>query len=208
MDNSLIKICGIRSVFIAQAAVRAGADFIGLVFHPGSKRFVDLELARDIVGATREVNGVPVAVFVDHSAKQMQEFCQATDIEMVQLHGDSARSEQHLLPDHYQRIYVCPVSENGPLAPVLQGLLSCDVQRDYVLFDHLCAGSGQTFAWDKLNYCGPFRTGIAGGLNQANVNKAMQSLQPKLVDVSSGVEGVNGEKDIVLIKEFIEQVHP
>lgn len=206
MHNPLIKICGIRSAFMAQAAVRSGADFIGLVCHSSSKRFVDIELACTIAETTRAVNGVPVAVFVGQTSEQMRTFCQETGIEMVQLHGDRSRSEQHLLPDHYPRIYVCPVEETGPQTLALQGLLACDVQRDYVLFDHICPGSGQTFAWDKLDYCGPFRKGIAGGLNQANVRKVLQSLQPQLVDVSSGVEGVNGEKDIVLIREFVTAV--
>lgn len=203
MQNRVIKICGVRSTHMAQAAICAGADLIGIVSHPNSKRFVDLETASKIAQSVYAVNGMPVAVFVDQNAVEMQLFCQETGIEIVQLHGDRARHAHHLLPDHYQRIYVCSVEEKG--LQHLQGLAHCDVNRDYVLFDSACPGSGQAFAWDKLEYKGPFRRGIAGGLHPKNVKEAIQILKPSLVDVSSGVEDSSEEKSIGLIKEFIEK---
>lgn len=208
MDNPGIKICGIRTAEMAQAVVKAGADFIGVVCHPGSKRFVDVATARDITAATYAAKGLPVAVFVNHSAEQMLRFCQDTGIKIVQLNGDLSREEQHLLPEEYQRIYVCPVDETGPKTAVLQGLSACDIQRDYLLFDHANSGSGRTFVWHTLEYRGPFRIGIAGGLSKDNVNAAVQTFHPCFVDVSSRVENPSGEKDIHLIREFITAARP
>lgn len=207
MPNPLIKICGIRSANMAQQAVAAGANFIGIICHPGSKRYVDDPTAKEIAGVTRAEGGVPVAVFVDHSAVQMQSFCDRNGIDVVQVHGDNARTDHGKLPQHYRRIYACPVGDAGVRTEDLRQLQICDPQRDYVLFDHTQAGSGQVFAWEKLAYSGLLRTGIAGGIHRGNVREMLEILAPELVDTSSGVEcGISGEKDVRLIKEFIQTV--
>lgn len=202
----LIKICGIRSAPIAQAAVRAGADMIGIICHPSSKRYVDCATAKNIATATREVGGVPVAVFVDHTVSQMTALCDIAGITTVQLHGDSARKTHTALSPQYQKIFVCPVGASGCYPHDLAQLQACDRQRDFVLFDHPIAGSGQVFPWENLDDTGCLRMGIAGGLHQDNVSIAIERFQPAFVDVSSGVENLAGEKDIELIREFIEVV--
>ncbi|MCX7091065.1 MAG: bifunctional indole-3-glycerol phosphate synthase/phosphoribosylanthranilate isomerase [Legionellales bacterium] len=203
---SKVKICGLRTVQLAEEAVAAGADLIGIVCHPASKRYVDLETAQAIAHATRAKGGIPVAVFVDHNAQEMMTFCQATGIQMVQLHGANARREHPLLPAHYQRIYVCPVDDSGVVPEDFAGLVSCDPARDYVLFDHVQAGSGKVFAWDKVLYTGSLPMGIAGGIRMYNVGEVIKKFHPALIDVSSGVEGVSGEKDGDLIRAFILKI--
>ena len=207
MSNPLIKICGIRSANMAQQAVAAGANFIGIICHLGSMRYVDDAIAKEIAQITRAEGGVPVAVFVDHNAVQMRSFCERNEIDVVQLHGDKARTEHGKLPQHYQRIYACPVGDAGIRPEDLTQLEVCDLQRDYVLFDHTQAGSGQAFAWESLTYSGPLRTGIAGGIHSGNVREMLDILAPELVDISSGVEsGIAGGKDIRLISDFIQTV--
>jgi phosphoribosylanthranilate isomerase len=49
---------------------------------------------------------------------------------------------------------------------------------------------------------------LAGGLTPQNVNRAIQTLAPYAVDVSSGVESERGVKDIALIEEFCRAVNP
>ena len=61
MDSLLIKICGIRTSEMAYAAGLAGADFIGVVFHPQSRRYVSQELAREIATAAIEAGAIRVA---------------------------------------------------------------------------------------------------------------------------------------------------
>lgn len=207
MHNPLIKICGIRSPELAQHAALAGADFIGIVFHPTSKRHVDIEHAKEIASATLEKNALPVAVFVEQSAQQMREICECCNINVIQLHGTEARKQHHLLSHHYKRFYVQSVSTNGLSENDFDGgLVHCEAQRDYVLFDNVQAGKGKTFDWDNFTYHGPFRFCLAGGLTPRNVAVAIKKLQPDLVDVSSGVEGLSGEKEVGLIVDFIHAV--
>lgn len=201
-----IKICGLRSPELAQAAVEAGADWIGLVCHPASKRFVDLAVAKDIAAATLASGGVPVAVFVDQNADEMLVFCEVTGIQVVQLHGAIARREHIYLPPLYPRIFVCGVGDEGIDQDDLLGTAVCNPCRDYVLFDHKISGSGQRFSCDALHYEEALPLGIAGGLTAVNVREVIETFRPALVDVSSGVETLVGVKDSVKMKAFIEAV--
>ena len=207
MSKVAIKICGIRDPDMAKEAVLAGADFIGIIFHPPSKRCVSIAQATDIASAVKAQGAKPVAVFVDHSSEQMAQICQETDIQMVQLQSDRAKSQHHRLPADYRRIYVQSVAANGRLDPDEAGGLSyCHPIRDYLLFDNREGGKGQPFNWEAFHYQGTFPWGLAGGLTVDNVKIALKKYPLALVDVSSGVENAHGEKDKALIRQFIYTV--
>lgn len=199
--KTMIKICGVKDPTTALEAAEAGADLIGLVFHPASKRFVDVMTARTIVQALAETDAKAVAVFTDHSAAEMERICNKTQIKMVQLHGERARREQELLPHDVQRICV-----QSPDSVVSNEVRACDPQRDYLLFDHSDPGKGFCFDWNAFHYHGPFSWFLAGGLTLDNISRALQQLHPSGVDISSGVERCPGIKDIHLVKKFIEEV--
>jgi phosphoribosylanthranilate isomerase len=207
MIKPLIKICGVRTPEIAEIAAYAGAHFIGLLLTSRSKRCVDITQAERIAIAARAYNAIPVAVFVDETAHQMQEICVATGITTIQLHGAIAQQQHVHLPAGYPRIYVQSVLNNGQLQSGHNTLKFCDVRRDFLLFDHIDAGQGHTFPWNAVHYQGPFRLGLAGGLSAHNVAQAISSLKPHLIDVSSGVENQFGQKDAALIQQFITAVH-
>ncbi|NNM59759.1 MAG: phosphoribosylanthranilate isomerase [Legionellales bacterium] len=207
MNKPVIKICGVCDPKMAGEAARLGADFVGIIFHPQSRRFVKIEQTKAIAAAAKENGAIPVAVFVDHTADQMAEICIQSDIQTIQLHGSMARKQHSLLPADYQRIYVQAVSSAGVINnDADNGLLYCDPRRDYLLFDNVEAGKGRPFNWDAFKYSGHFRMGLAGGLTPDNVGLAIKKFQPALVDVSSGVENSSGEKDLRLIKDFIKAV--
>src|SRR3990167_4033618 len=135
-QHPLIKICGITDPNIARDAITLGATYIGLVMYTKSKRYVPLPLANTIAYAVKKQGGIPVAVFVDADAKQMQMICDYCDMNTVQLHGAVSRKNHYLLPDTYQRIYVRPVNQVG----IMQtdddaGLAYLNEKRDKLLFD-------------------------------------------------------------------------
>lgn len=206
MVNQLIKICGIREVSTAQLAVAAGANYIGIIFDPLSPRYVTLTQAKCIASAVSNIGAIPVAVFVNHTADEMNRICEATNIRTVQLHGVFARAAHASLPTAYQRIYVVPISQFNKLKNNMLENAGLKIDRDFILIDAVTPGQGKPFNWSALHYRLSFRWFLAGGLNPSNVTTAMQLLKPDGLDVSSGVESSRGIKDICLIRRFVASV--
>ena len=188
-----VKICGLSTKGAVEAAVSTGADYIGFVFAP-SKRQVTLaqaaELAKLIPSHIQKVG-----VFVSPSREELLEAIEKIGLDLVQIHGQVADDLFENLP--CASIQAMQVDGNGHVP---------NSQADYLLFDAPVAGSGQTFDWGQLDtteLSQPFF--IAGGLNEDNVEEAIQHFTPYAVDVSSGVES-NGQKDHEKIRRFIERV--
>lgn len=207
MKKTLIKICGVRDPNIASFAAQMGADFIGIILHPESKRYVELDQAIEIATAAKQAGAKPVGVFVNANAETILRICQIAQINIVQLHGDISRQQHHLLPSSFRRIYVRAVDQNGQIQnDIDEGLNYLDEERDYLLFDNIQAGSGKIFNWANFSYMGNMPWFFSGGLTIDNVAHAIQQFRPTGVDVSSGVEITPGEKDKDLILKFISVI--
>jgi phosphoribosylanthranilate isomerase len=203
-----IKICGIRCSDTAYDTACAGAQYIGIMLHPHSKRYVVPTTAALIAEATRQGGAIPVAVCVDHDAQQMNELCHQLNIDTVQLHGENARQQHHHLDQHIKRIYVLHVDASGNAVNhhdnAIQYLKS---DRDLLLFDGLVGGSGQSIPLHNIPVlAGDFQYFIAGGLNHQNVQDIKMHCKPYGLDVSSGVENNKGLKDKHRIRQFIATV--
>ena len=188
-----VKICGLSTKEAVKTAVSAGADYIGFVFAP-SKRQVTveqaIELAKFIPSHIQKVG-----VFVSPSRADLLEAIEKVGLDLVQVHGQVVDKLFENLP--CGSIQAVQVDGDGHVP---------NSQADYLLFDAPVAGSGQTFDWGRLDtteLAQPFF--IAGGLNEDNVEEAIQHFTPYAVDVSSGVE-TNGQKDHEKIRRFIERV--
>jgi phosphoribosylanthranilate isomerase len=197
MVKTFIKICGLRCPEQAFQTAKLGANFIGVVFHPPSKRYVSTTQAKEIVEAAKKGGALTAGIFVNQNADEMAQIIDEIKVQLIQLNGDICKQQHHLLSDQYTRIFVLTASECNINLPF------CDKNRDFLLFDHPNAGGGQSFDWRHFNYTGCFRWGLAGGLTAHNVQQAKRLLKPHLLDVSTGVENALGEKDLNLIKQFI-----
>ena len=188
-----VKICGLSTKEAVKTAVSAGADYIGFVFAP-SKRQVTLEQAAELAKII-PTNVNKVGVFVSPSREDLLEAIEKVGLDLVQVHGQVVDKLFENLP--CGSIQAVQVDERGHVP---------NSQADYLLFDAPVAGSGQTFDWGRLDtteLAQPFF--IAGGLNEDNVEEAIQHFTPYAVDVSSGVE-TDGQKDHEKIRRFIERV--
>ncbi len=188
-----VKICGLSNKEAVETVVSAGADYIGFVFAP-SKRQVTLEEAAELAKLI-PVNVKKVGVFVSPSRAELLEAIDKVGLDLIQVHGQVA---DDLFEDlSCASIQAVQVDGNGHVP---------NSQADYLLFDAPVAGSGKTFDWGQLDTSGlaqPFF--IAGGLNEDNVEEAIQHFTPYAVDVSSRVE-TDGQKDQEKIRRFIERV--
>ena len=194
-----VKICGLTNPDDARAAVEAGADYLGFVFHPASPRYVGTAGARWI----RLVEGVPtVGVFRDQDPDLVRRVQEEADLGFIQLHGNETPELCAELGGRARVIKAIPVT-----ASVDWGVVAAFGQVARVLFDTDSpsgGGTGRTFDWTLLTGA-PSGTGfwLAGGLTPDNVATAVRTARPAGVDVASGVEAALGRKDAGKMRAFI-----
>ncbi|WP_210365142.1 phosphoribosylanthranilate isomerase [Bacillus sp. REN3] len=193
-----VKICGIKSVDAAKCAVEAGADAIGFVFAPSTRRITN-EQAKKII---KQLPGDvwKVGVFVDEEAKFIKEVADTVGLSHIQLHGKED-------PDLYQEVGL-PIIKSAAIKSKQDTDRLFSIRSPYLLLDSppeaFMGGSGNSFDWMQVEGLGLKRSNIilAGGLTSKNVRAAIKAVRPFMVDVSSGVE-TDGEKDFRKIREFI-----
>lgn len=204
----LIKICGLSTPETLEAALAAGADMIGLNFHPKSPRYVTLERAKELAAIARGKTEI-VALIVDWDEQRADELTQALKPDWLQLHGLES-------PDLVEAI---ALTTGRPVMKALGIATAADLMRvpryakvaDLILLDAkppkdaaFPGGHGKPFDWSLLAGLDPSqRFMLSGGLDPANVAEAIQVTHPAGIDVSSGVESAPGIKDPARIAEFI-----
>lgn len=202
LHRTRIKICGITRVEDATAAVRAGADAIGLVFYPPSPRCVGLEQARALCDTVPPLVTV-VALFVNPQLQEVKNVIDALPIQLLQFHGDETEAQC--------AAYGLPYIKAARVRPgldLLECALSFPSARGLLLdaFVEGFGGGGKTFDWSLIPPRLPLPTILSGGLDPDNVTQAVERVRPWAVDVSSGVESSKGIKDVRRIEQFIAGV--
>lgn len=198
-----IKICGITRPEDGIAAVRAGADAIGLVFYPPSPRHVSVDQARAIVREMPAFVSI-VGLFVNETSEVVSQVMSSVAIDRLQFHGD----EVPAYCESFDRPWIKAIrmADDVSIADELvryanaYGLL-LDTYRKGVP-----GGTGEKFDWDRIDPKDAGKIILAGGLNPENVTAAVQRVRPYAVDVSGGVEREKGVKDAAKINEFIAGV--
>lgn len=202
-----VKICGVKNDASVNAMIQSGVRYIGIMCHPDSKRFVSVETGQKIARETKRVGGVPVAVCVNQTASEILALTKALGVDVVQLHGDTARAALPDLPASLRKIFVVPVTDTGDVFRAYDALIATlNPLQDIILYDRVEGGSGIPFDWSTFSNPYPLAYGIAGGLSPDNVKRAITLLRPALLDVSSGVEepGAPG-KSLSLIAAFMRE---
>ena len=206
MVGVLVKICGLTRPEEVEWAQEAGADAVGFVFHPGSRRAVTVERARPL--AQQVSPGVlRVGVVVNPPLEELFHLVEAVALDAVQWHGPCPERVlvrlRQFRPD-LRMVLATSVADGRHFQQALglAGLV------DYLLLDTGAGWGGTGVPWDWSRAEGlvlPLPVVVAGGLTPENVGEVLERLRPAGVDVSSGVE-VGGVKDRDRMRSFVQAV--
>jgi phosphoribosylanthranilate isomerase len=198
-----IKICGIKTVEDALAAMEAGADLIGFNFYPKSPRYVDVGRCRDIMAVMRKYGHILyVGVFVNAPAAEVRATMDTCGLNLAQLHGDETpEMVQSFHGRAFKAFRGIPQSTIGfarEEAPAL--LVDASVRGAY-------GGTGVTADWSgAAELARHYPILLAGGLTPENAAAAVRRVRPWGVDVASGVESTPGVKDLDKVRAFVRVV--
>ena len=218
-----VKMCGISKVETIPAIIDAKPDYMGLVFAP-SKRQVTVEQAKTLVEELYKQNVVgnnseaeqtepvtsldtassetikTVGVFVNETIENLLKIAEEVKLDVIQLHGDEDESFIQILKEQ----------SNVEVWKAVQVRRATDAEKwidssaDMLLFDAYHkderGGTGEVFDWSSLDeFERPFM--LAGGIDSTNVARAIRTVRPYGIDISSGIE-TNSVKDNEKMKAF------
>ena len=218
-----VKMCGISKVETISAIVDAKPDYMGLVFAP-SKRQVTVEQAKTLVEELYKQNVVgnnseaeqtesvtsldtassetikTVGVFVNETVENLLKIAEEVKLDVIQLHGDEDESFIQILKEQ-SNVEVWKAVQVRSAADAEKWI---DSSADMLLFDAYHkderGGTGEVFDWSALDeFERPFM--LAGGIDSTNVARAIRTVRPYGIDISSGIE-TNGVKDDEKMKAF------
>jgi len=213
-----VKMCGISKVETIPAVVEAKPDYMGLVFAP-SKRQVTVDQAKILVeelnrgyakkyGSDTEHDKndtiKTVGVFVNETIDNLVTIANEANLDAVQLHGDEDEAFIQSLKER-TNVEVWKAIQIRTAADTEKWI---DSSADMLLFDAYHkderGGTGEVFDWSSLDaFERPFM--LAGGIDSTNVARAIRTVRPYGIDISSGIE-TNGVKDDEKITAFIKIV--
>ena len=220
----LVKICGVCSVEDALSALDAGADIIGVIFAPSSKRLVTIEIAKQIslaIQTSRNTGQCPTTsssildmcdtrtlicgVFADQSIEDVSKIIAAVPLDIVQFSG---ANDQIIVPDQNPPLFCFKAFHVRD-----DSVLNIETETQYTSsnafmlldsFDPLVGGgTGRVFDWKRLTLMRlPLKFALAGGLQPDNISRAVETLHPFIIDVCSGVELKARIKDVEKMGQF------
>jgi phosphoribosylanthranilate isomerase len=208
-DPLVIKICGIKSEAILDAAIEAGADMVGFMHFPRSSRHLELDPIGELISLAR--GRADTCVILVNPDNTLVAQVAALGPDWIQLHGPETPHRVEAIRDEagIAILKACSIGTAEDVAAVAS-FAEC---ADRLLLDAKApkeatrpGGLGQTFDWSLLKALDPALSFmLSGGLTPDNVATAIEAVHPFGVDVSSGVETAPGVKDARLVRSFIER---
>lgn len=202
-ERTRIKICGIREPSHARVAADAGADAIGLVFYAPSPRAVSREEAAAVVASLPPFVAA-VGLFVDASEREVREVLSAVPLDLLQFHG--AETPEFCAAFGRPFLRAAHMGRGTDLVEYAQRFSRARALLLDAYSPDVPGGTGTPFDWTDIPRGLPIPLILSGGLDAANVGRAVREVRPWAVDVSSGVESSRGVKDARKIVEFIRSV--
>jgi phosphoribosylanthranilate isomerase len=198
-----IKICGITNQEDALICETLRVDYLGFIFYSKSKRFINYQKAKEIIQKL-DINTNKVGVFVDTKTEEINKIAKEIGLTHVQLHGDENSNQ-------VKKIEFPVIKALSGNNKNIENEIKNFTNADLILLDSMTSnergGTGKTFNWLNLkNIKNKSRIILSGGLNEANIMKAINETNIEFFDICSGVEESPGIKNIKKLETIVELI--
>ena len=197
-----VKICGITNIEDAQICTEYGADALGFIFHPDSKRFIAPAAAKEIISKL-PLFLTKVGVFVNVKPDYVNSIANEIGLTAVQLHGDE--SIEYTMRVELPVIKSFRVDDNFDYSQLMQ-FSEHSILLDTYSKGHY-GGTGSTFEWNAIPSELRNRIILAGGIAEENIEEIYNEIRPQAVDLSSSLEDTPGKKDHQKVISFFNLIN-
>ena len=205
MKKIKIKICGQTNPAIIEHCLNIGVDQQGLIFYEKSPRNLEYGTLQIINQYFQSYKNKFVGVFVNPTLKEIEEKLNVFDFNTIQLHGSENQSTINEIYHHFKKdIYksISPINfQNTNLKNVVNFLIEGEPSKN-----DQPGGNNKTWDWNDFKNSQDLPFILSGGLNQDNLSQAINLTGANFVDINSGVEKIQGEKDLSLIDSLISSL--
>jgi phosphoribosylanthranilate isomerase len=201
--RTYVKFCGITRYEDARLAVELGVDALGFVFYEKSPRYISVEDAAEIIRRLPPFV-CKVGLFVNACFDDVARILGHAAIDVVQFHGEEPAAVCELAGRPY--VKALRVSAELDLTTEAARFASAAALLIDSYDTDLIGGTGNVFDWARVPATLPKPIILAGGLDASNVARAIETVKPYAVDVSSGIERDKGIKDPAKMLQFMNEV--
>ncbi|MGB3695531.1 MAG: phosphoribosylanthranilate isomerase [Spirulinaceae cyanobacterium] len=205
-----VKICGITNSYQGQQIAQLGATALGFICVPTSARYIEPNQIKAIVEKL-PLKVDKIGVFANTHQEEIATIVKQAGLTGVQLHGNESaefcQQLRQLLPQQ-EIIKALRIKNPERLTQELDYLNCVDTLLLDAYHPQMLGGTGKTLNWEYLNKFRPSLPWfLAGGLNPHNILTALAQVQPKGIDLSSGVERSPGDKDLAKVAALFSKLN-
>ena len=200
-----IKICGITNKEDAKNAIALNVDAIGFIFYEHSPRYITPETLESFILDIPPFTHT-IGVFVNEDPNRIKEIANRCRLTGIQLHG--TETPEFCTQFNLPTIKAIPVKDESDIRviPQYKGCVNGVLLDTKV--ENIHGGTGKSFDWGLALKAKEYDTPLllSGGINQKNVQTAIQMVSPFAIDICSGVEKEPGLKDYNKMQTLIQTI--
>ena len=207
----IFKICGLKNKESLLCCEENNADFFGMIFYEKSPRNITFNEAASLISISKKMKIRPVGVFVDHEINNLKEIISTLNLKYIQLHGN----ENQIYIDEIKKQFDVKIIKKISINNIKDlNKINKFKNIEYLLFDYkpdtneLPGGNSKSFDWNLLkDQKIKLPWFISGGINETNIKKIQNLLNPNGIDLSSGVEVSKGIKSNIKINKLFRKFY-
>jgi phosphoribosylanthranilate isomerase len=205
MKNMKIKICGQSNPRVIEHCLNLPIEYQGLIFYEKSPRNVNIDTLKIIQQYYSQYSSKFVGVFVNPTLQEIEEKLNVFDFHTIQLHG----SENQKFISKVKSTFQKKIFKSLPPEELAENDLS---NVDYYLIEgkpeknDQPGGNNKIWNWSQFSNPNKFPFILSGGLNESNIQEAINLTGADFVDINSGVEEEKGEKNLSLIDRLVSSL--